>query len=89
MDLAHLSISFLNNPKYLCIRLFVINEEEATEDNTFANKTFLSIDERFALNATSMLDQSNTSIREDFAASQINLDLLSYQKNPRVMQSTL
>ena len=32
--------------------------EEATEDNEFANKTFLSIDERFALNATSMLDQT-------------------------------
>ena len=32
--------------------------EEATEDNKFANKTFLSIDERFALNATSMLDQT-------------------------------
>ena len=32
-------------------------DEGATEDNTFANKTFLSIDERFALNATSMLDQ--------------------------------
>ena len=29
-----------------------------------------------------------TSIREDFAASQINLDLLSYQKNPRVMPSS-
>ena len=36
-----------------------------------------------------MLDQTNTSIREDFAASQINLDLLSYQKNPRVMPSSL
>ena len=44
---------------------------------------------RFALNATSMLDQTNTSIREDFPASQINLDLLSYQKNPRVMPSSL
>ena len=54
--------------------------EEATEDNTFANKTFLLIDERFALNATSMLDQTNTSLREDFAARQMNLDLLSYQK---------
>ena len=32
--------------------------EEATEDNKFANKTFLSMDERFALNATSMLDQT-------------------------------
>ena len=32
--------------------------EEATKDNEFANKTFLSIDERFALNATSMLDQT-------------------------------
>ena len=50
------------------------------EDNEFANNTFPSIDERFDLNATSMLDQTNTSIREDFAASQINLDLLSYQK---------
>ena len=40
-------------------------------------------DERFALNAT------NASIRENFAASQINFDLLSYQKNPRVMQSSL
>ena len=37
--------------KNMCIRLFVI-DEEATEDNTFANKTFLSIDERFALNTT-------------------------------------
>ena len=46
-------------------------------------------DERFALNATSMLDQTNASIRENFAASQINFDLLSYQKNPRVMQSSL
>ena len=44
---------------------------------------------RFALNATSMLDQTNTSIREDFPASQINLDLLSYKKNPRVMPSSL
>ena len=68
--------------KNLSIRLFVIDEEnlsdqdeKATEDNTFANKTFLSIDERFALNATLMLDQLNTSIIEDFAASQINLDL--------------
>ena len=34
-----------------------------------------------------MLGETNTSIREDFAASQINLDLLSYQKNPRVMPS--
>ena len=49
--------------KNLCIRLFVIDEEnlsdqneKATEDNTFANKTFFSIDERFALNASSMLD---------------------------------
>ena len=33
-----------------------------------------------------MLDQTNTSIREDFAANQINLDLLSYQKNPRVFR---
>ena len=32
--------------------------EEATEDNKFENKTFLSIDEKFALNATSMLDQT-------------------------------
>ena len=31
--------------------------EEATEDNKFANKTFLSIDERFGLNATSVLDK--------------------------------
>ena len=30
-----------------------------------------------------------TSIREDFTASHINLDLLSYQKNPRVMSSSL
>ena len=81
--------------KNLCIRLFVIDEEnlsdqdeKATEDNTFANKTFLSIDERFALNATSMLDQTNTSTTEDFAACQINLDLLSFQKNPRVMPSS-
>ena len=35
-----------------------------------------------------MLDQTNTSIREDFAGSQLNLDLLSYQKNPRVMPSS-
>ena len=48
-----------------CIRVFVMDEkklsdqnEEATEDNEFANKTFLSIDERFALNARSMLDQT-------------------------------
>ena len=41
--------------------------EGATKDSTLSNKTFLSIVERFALNATSMLDQSNTSIREDFA----------------------
>ena len=34
-------------------------------------------------------NQTNTLLREDFAGSQINLDLLSYQKNPRVMQSTL
>ena len=74
------------------IRLFVIDEENLSdqgEDNTFANKTFLLIDERFALNATSMLDQTNTSLREDFAARQMNLDLLSYQKNPRVMPSSL
>ena len=36
-----------------------------------------------------MLDQINTSISEDFVASQINLDLLSYQKNPRVMPSRI
>ena len=54
-----------------------------------ASNSFLSIDERFALNATSMLDQINTSTTEDFAACQINLDLLSYQKNPRVMPSSL
>ena len=35
-----------------------------------------------------MLDQTNTSIREDFPASQINLDLHSYQKNPSVMPSS-
>ena len=45
------------------------------EDNTFATKTFHSIDKRFALNATSMLNQTNTSLREDFSATQINLDL--------------
>ncbi len=56
---------------------------------TEANSINYSIDERLALNATSMLDQTNTSIRENFAASQINLDLLSYQKNPRVMPSNL
>ena len=38
----------------------------------------MSIDEAFVLNATTMLDQTNTSIREDFAASQINSDLLSF-----------
>ena len=54
-------------------------DEKATEDNTFANKTFLSIDEKFALNATSLLDQP-LKLREDFASSQINLDLLSYSK---------
>ena len=59
------------------------------EDNTFATKTFHSIDKRFALNATSMLNQTNTSLREDFSASQMSSDLLSYQKNSRVMQSTL
>ena len=32
-----------------------------------------------------MLGQTNTSISEEFAASQINLDLLSYEKNPKVM----
>ena len=38
--------------------------ERAMEDNAFANnKTFLSIDARFALNATSMLDQTKNSIR--------------------------
>ena len=37
--------------------------EEATEDNKFANKTFLSNDERFALNVTSMLGETNTSIK--------------------------
>ena len=58
---------------------------DQSEDNTFANKTFFFIDERFALNATSMLDQTN----KEFAASQINVDLLSYQKDPRVMPSTL
>ena len=36
-----------------------------------------------------MLNQTNPSIREDFAASQIDLDLLAYQKNPRVMPSSL
>ena len=56
--------------------------EEATEDNKFENKTFLSIDEKFALNVTSLLDQP-LKLREDFASSQINLDLLSCQKNPR------
>ena len=35
-----------------------------------------------------MLGETNNSIREDFAASQTNLDLLSYQKNPRVMPSS-
>ena len=45
--------------------------------------------ERFALNATSILDQTNASIRDDFVESQNNLDLLSYQKNPRLMQYTL
>ena len=35
-----------------------------------------------------MVGETNTSIREDFAASQTNLDLLSYQKNPRVMPSS-
>ena len=62
-------------------------ETHETEANTIL--VLFSIDERFALNATSMLDQTNTSIREDFAANQINLDLLSYQKNPRVMLSSL
>ena len=33
-------------------------DEGATKDCTLANKTFLSIDERFALNATSMLNQT-------------------------------
>ena len=60
-------------------QLFLETHETATN----------SIDERFALNATSMLDQINASIRENIAASQINFDLLSYQKNPRVMQSSL
>ena len=55
-------------------------DKEAKEDNTFASKTFLSIDERFTLNATSMLD---------LAANQINIDLLSYQKNTRIMSSSL
>ena len=41
--------------------------EGATKDSTLSNKTFLSIVERFALNATSRLDQRNTSIREDVA----------------------
>ena len=36
-----------------------------------------------------MLNQTNTLLREDFAGSQINLDLLSYQKNPRVIPSSL
>ena len=33
-----------------------------------------------------MLDQTNTSIRENFVASQINLNLLSYQKNYLVLR---
>ena len=36
-----------------------------------------------------MLDLTNASISDDFAASQMSSDLLSYQKNSRVMQSTL
>ena len=54
------------------------NLSDQGEDNTFANKYFHSIDERFVLNATSMLDQTKTSIREDFAARQINLDLHTF-----------
>ena len=42
--------------------------------------TFLSIDQCYI---------KLTLIRDDFAASQINLDFLSYQKNPRVMPSIL
>ena len=38
---------------------------------------------RFALNVTSMLDQTDTSIREDFVASQKNLDVLSYRKESK------
>ena len=34
--------------------------------------------ERFDLNATSMLDQPDDSIKNYFAGSQINLDLLSH-----------
>ena len=34
--------------------------------------------EIFDLNATSMLDQPDALIKNDFAGSQINLDLLSY-----------
>ena len=44
--------------KNLCIRLFVIDEENLSDQ-----------DEGFALNATSMLDQTSTSLREDFVAS--------------------
>ena len=72
---------FSRYTKYL-VNLFVIDKEnllnqggEVMEDNTFATKTFHSIDKRFALNATSMLNQTNTSLREDFSASQMNLDL--------------
>ena len=38
-------------------------DKEAKEDNTFASKTFLSIDERFTLNATSMLDLAAKNVR--------------------------
>ena len=55
------------------------------------DKTFLSIDELFALNATSMLDQTNTSTYERKFCNncQINCDSLAYQKNQRVMPSSL
>jgi hypothetical protein len=34
---------------------------------------------RFAINAISILDQTNASVRDDFAASQIDLDFKGFQ----------
>ena len=67
-----------------CIRLFIDQDEEATKDNTF------KICPKCNINARSnheVQDQIITSIREDLTANQI--DLLSYQKNPRIMPSSL
>ena len=78
--------------KNLCIKLCFIDEkdlsdqDEPTEEDTFTKETFISIDEIFALNATSMLDQPNTSIKRKFCMQHVKKIQIYFlmQKNPRV-----